>query len=100
MYHLFNSTIVTEDPKRGRGKSPPHQRSATDPENRPRVDPQAVDPSLAQMAMHGFMNIPPELAAALVADDGGNLRWLGAAAKATRDFMHFEMRVPPKAPAK
>ena len=46
--------------------------------------------------MHGFMNVPPELAAALIAPDGGNLRWLGAGASGTRDYMHFELRRPPR----
>jgi hypothetical protein len=43
---------------------------------------------------HGFFNLPPELVAALVADDGGGLRWLGSHA-GTKDYMHFELRDKP-----
>jgi hypothetical protein len=34
--------------------------SPDDTEGRAGVDAQAIDPSLAQIAMHGFMNLPPE----------------------------------------
>lgn len=100
MYNVFGRTIVRDDPKRGSASKRPHVRAADDPENRARVDPKGVDPDLEHLAMHGFMNIPPELAAALVASDGGNLAWLGAGASGTRDYMHFELRNPPKPPVK
>jgi hypothetical protein len=100
MYVVFASTVAREDPKRGLASKRPQPRAKGDPENRARVDVKAVDPDLAQLAMHGFMNVPAELAAALVASDGGNLRWLGAGASGTRDYMHFELRAPPKPPVK
>ena len=91
MYVTFADTVAAPGAK--------NKPAEEDPEKRPRV-PQSggVDPTLAQLAMHGFMNVPPELAAALVAAEGGNLRWLGAGAGATRDFMHFELRKPPIPP--
>ena len=42
------------------------------------------------IARFGFFNLPPEVVAALVADNGGGLRWLGAA-NSTKDYMHFEL---------
>lgn len=42
------------------------------------------------IARFGFFNLPPEVVAALVANNGGALRWLGAA-NSTKDYMHFEM---------
>lgn len=46
----------------------------------------------AAIAMHGFINLAPELIAALTGSDGGNLKWLGAVASGTKDFMHFELQ--------
>ncbi|MGU3655993.1 M15 family metallopeptidase [Methylobacterium fujisawaense] len=45
----------------------------------------------ATLARFGFCNLAPELIAALVANDGGGLHWLGSA-NATKDYMHFELR--------
>ncbi len=42
------------------------------------------------IARFGFFNLPPEVVAALVANNGGALRWLGAA-NGTKDYMHFEL---------
>ena len=44
----------------------------------------------ATVARFGFFNLAPEVTAGLAAADGGGLRWLGAA-RATKDFMHFEL---------
>jgi hypothetical protein len=54
----------------------------------------STPPSAGSLAAHGFFNLPPELVAALVADDGGGLRWLGSHA-GTKDYMHFELREKP-----
>ena len=51
-------------------------------------------PSAGSLAAHGFFNLPPELVAALVATDGGGLRWLGSHT-GTKDYMHFELRDEP-----
>jgi hypothetical protein len=56
-----------------------------------RVEPTARDPSLAQLGLHGFMNVPPAVVAALSGHEGGNLRWLGGLPGTTRDYMHFEL---------
>jgi hypothetical protein len=55
----------------------------------------STPPSAGSLAAHGFFNLPPELVAALVADDGGGLRWLGSHA-GTKDYMHFELRDRPQ----
>jgi hypothetical protein len=56
--------------------------------------------TLGSIAAHGFLNLDPQLVAALNSTDGGGgLRWLGAV-KATKDFMHFELvDRPPLTPA-
>jgi hypothetical protein len=54
-------------------------------ETRPRVQGTA-----ASIAAFGFINMPPELIAGLIASDGGGLTWLGAT-RGTKDFMHFEL---------
>jgi hypothetical protein len=51
--------------------------------------------SLAGAAAHGFMNLMPELVAALTSSQGGNLLWLGSSPN-TKDWMHFELSAPPK----
>lgn len=51
--------------------------------------------SLPAVAMHGFMNLEPELVAALTSSEGGNLVWLGAT-YGTKDWMHFQLKSPPK----
>jgi hypothetical protein len=61
-----------------------------------RVRPEARDPSDAQLALHGFMSVPPEVVAALSGSDAGNLRWLGTMSGHTKDYMHFELRHRPK----
>jgi hypothetical protein len=48
---------------------------------------------LPQLAVHGFLDLPLDLIVALRHRDGGDLRWLGSSA--TRDFMHFELKVRP-----
>jgi hypothetical protein len=55
----------------------------------------APSPTLAGVAAHGFMNLMPELVAALTSKEGGNLLWLGST-KGTKDWMHFELPNPPK----
>ncbi|MGW6058054.1 M15 family metallopeptidase [Streptomyces sp. NPDC055189] len=61
-----------------------------------RVKPTAVSPKLGQIALHGFIGIPDRIVAALRAPGAGDLRWLGSHERATRDFMHFELRrLPP-----
>ena len=55
-------------------------------ESKPRVQGTA-----ASVAAFGFINLPPELIAGLVASDGGDLTWLGST-RGTKDFMHFELR--------
>ena len=42
------------------------------------------------IAVHGFMNMPSKLAAALSGRDGGNLDWLGVAS--VHDLMHFQLK--------
>jgi hypothetical protein len=51
--------------------------------------------SLSAVAVHGFMNLQPELVAALTSSEGGNLVWLGATL-GTKDWMHFQLKSPPK----
>ena len=51
-----------------------------------------------RIAAHGFLNLAPELIAALTGSDGGGLHWLGAT-KGTKDFMHFELE-PKDQPSK
>jgi hypothetical protein len=60
-----------------------------------RVAPTARSPSDAQLALHGFLSVPPEVVAALSGSDAANLRWLGAMAGGTKDYMHFELRKRP-----
>jgi hypothetical protein len=60
-----------------------------------RVPATARSPSLAQIAYHGFMSVPPVVVAALSSREGGNLRWLGGT-PGTRDFMHFELKDRPR----
>ena len=43
------------------------------------------------VAAHGFINLKPELIAALTGSDGGDLDWLGNAS-GTKDFMHFQLK--------
>jgi hypothetical protein len=40
------------------------------------------------IAAHGYLNLPPELVAALVGTDGSDLKWLGLCR--IKDMMHFE----------
>jgi hypothetical protein len=47
--------------------------------------------SIGSIAAHGFLDLAPELVAALRGSDGGNLTWLGVASE-TKDFMHFELQ--------
>jgi hypothetical protein len=54
-----------------------------------------TSPSLAGVAAHGFMNLMPELVAALTSKEGGNLLWLGSTA-GTKDWMHFELSKAPR----
>ena len=61
-----------------------------------RVAPTARSPSDAQLALHGFLSVAPEVVAALGGSDAGDLRWLGAMSGATKDYMHFELRERPK----
>jgi hypothetical protein len=61
-----------------------------------KVPATAKDPTDAQLAVHGFMSVPPELVAALTGTDAGNLRWLGMMSGQTKDYMHFELRHRPK----
>jgi hypothetical protein len=63
---------------------------------KPGLTPQ-ITGSQATVTRFGFFNLPPEIAAALVASDGGSLNWLGAAL-ATKDYMHFDLR-PANQPA-
>jgi hypothetical protein len=51
--------------------------------------------SLPGVAAHGFMNLMPELVAALTSSQGGNLLWLGSSPY-TKDWMHFELSPQPK----
>jgi hypothetical protein len=51
--------------------------------------------SLAGVAAHGFMNLMPELVAALTSREGGNLLWLGSSPY-TKDWMHFELYPAPQ----
>jgi hypothetical protein len=51
----------------------------------------AHEPTLGQLAAHGFMNLPPEVVAALAGADGGGLRWLGGLQGDLKDYMHFEL---------
>jgi len=61
-----------------------------------RVAPTARSPSDAQLALHGFLSVAPEVVAALGGSDAGDLRWLGAMSGGTKDYMHFELRERPK----
>ncbi len=61
-----------------------------------RVAPTARSPSDAQLALHGFLSVPPEVVAALAGSDAGDLRWLGAMRGGTKDYMHFELRDRPR----
>lgn len=54
-----------------------------------RVEAAAIG-TTATIAAHGFIDLAPELIAALTGSDGGGLHWLGAT-KGTKDFMHFEL---------
>ena len=63
---------------------------------RGRVAPTARSPSDAQLALHGFLSVAPEVVAALGGSDAGDLRWLGAMSGGTKDYMHFELRERPK----
>ncbi len=47
--------------------------------------------SIGSIAANGFLDLAPELVAALRGNDGGNLTWLGVASD-TKDFMHFELQ--------
>jgi hypothetical protein len=58
-------------------------------------DPIGFGTSLPAIAAHGFMNLEPELVAALTSSEGGNLVWLGAT-YGTKDWMHFQLKSPPK----
>ena len=62
-----------------------------------RVSPTARSPSDAQLALHGFLSVPPEMVAALSGSDAGNLRWLAmmGGRAGTKDYMHFELRQRP-----
>jgi hypothetical protein len=42
------------------------------------------------IAANGFFSLPPELVAALIGSDGGNLQWLGV--ERVKDMMHFQTR--------
>jgi hypothetical protein len=53
--------------------------------------PASATGSVGTVAAHGFMDLAPQLVAALRGSDGGNLTWLGVASH-TKDFMHFELR--------
>ena len=63
---------------------------------RERVAGTYAEPSLSQLAAHGFLSIAPSVIAALVGSDGGNLRWLGGLQKDLKDYMHFEIEGDPK----
>ena len=60
-----------------------------------RVGPISAFPSDAQLALHGFMSVPPELVAVLSGDKMGNLKWLGSTAGEIKDYMHFDLRQRP-----
>lgn len=62
---------------------------------RERVAGTYAEPSLSQLAAHGFLNIAPSVIASLVGSDGGNLRWLGGLQKDLKDYMHFEIEGDP-----
>jgi hypothetical protein len=53
----------------------------------------AVIGNAATLAKYGFVNLHAELIAALSAQEGGGLKWLGAA-RGAKDPMHFELRSP------
>lgn len=61
-------------------------------ESKPRVHGTA-----ASIAAFGFINLPAELVTGLIASDGGGLTWLGST-RATKDFMHFELRPEDRPP--
>jgi hypothetical protein len=42
------------------------------------------------VAVHGFMNMPSRLAAAMTGSDGGDLDWLGSSG--VHDVMHFQLK--------
>jgi hypothetical protein len=49
------------------------------------------------VAAHGFMNLMPELVAALTSNEGGGLLWLGLTPHPwSKDWMHFELRDKPR----
>ena len=52
-----------------------------------------VEGNAATVARYGYVNLHAEMIAALMAEDGGNLIWLGDALGA-KDPMHFELRPP------
>jgi hypothetical protein len=58
--------------------------------------------NLQTVAAHGFMDLMPELVAALTSNEGGGLQWLGtvgrlkSGARGSKDWMHFELLNPPK----
>jgi Domain of unknown function (DUF4157) len=54
--------------------------------------------TVATVAAHGFMNLMPDLVAALTSSEGGGLQWLGLVPRSggTKDWMHFELRESPK----
>jgi hypothetical protein len=58
--------------------------------------------NLQTVAAHGFMDLMPELVAALTSNEGGGLLWLGTVgtlrggARGTKDWMHFELVRPPR----
>jgi hypothetical protein len=62
---------------------------------RQRVAPTHAEPSLSQLAAHGFLSLEPMVVAALVGSDGGNLRWLGGLQKDLKDYLHFEIEGSP-----
>lgn len=53
--------------------------------------------SVGTIAQHGFLDLAPELIAALRGTDGGDLTWLGVA-RNTKDFMHFELQAKHQPP--
>lgn len=63
---------------------------------RERVAGTYAEPSLSQLAAHGFLSIAPSVISALVGSDGGNLRWLGGLQNDLKDYMHFEIEGDPK----
>lgn len=63
---------------------------AVGPPNRVAAD---FEGTQSTIAAHGFMNLDPDLVAALVSN---GLAWLGSVGEGTKDFMHFELvKTPP-----